>query len=131
MQVLDITSGASTGGTVTGTGRHYVRNVEDATRIAIEHEVTAVGGAPTMTFTVQGCPAGADPTNTANWIDIAYVTGDATVATAKTAITVTAVGETIRYIDGLDKRFFHAIGINVSANNNVTYRTKLIRADRV
>ena len=130
VQVLNITSDAAFGATVTGTGRHYVRNLEDATRIAVHHEVTAVGATPTMTFTIQGCPAGLDPTVSANWIDIAYVTGDATVAVAKTAITVTTVSNTVRYIDGLDKRFFHAIGINVTANTNVTYRTKLLRADR-
>lgn len=115
----------------TGTGRSFMNNLEDATRMAVEFSVDAIGATPTITYTVQGCPMGRDSSVAGNWVDIAWVTEDATVATSKAGTTATTVSKKTHYIDGLDKRSFGAIGVNVSANTNVTYTVKVFRADRM
>lgn len=106
---------AATGST--GTGRKAAAGFEGVNRLMIEVVVEAVGATPTMTFTIQG-----STDNGATFADIAYVDPDATVASAKTAKTVTTVGRTVLFVDGLDKRFWDQIAVNVSANTNVTFR---------
>jgi hypothetical protein len=88
--------------------------------------VEAIGATPTLTYTIQGLKAGGDPTVAADWADIAYVDGDATVASSKAGIVVTTqVGRTVKFLDGMDLRFFEAVAVNVSANTNVTYRANV------
>jgi hypothetical protein len=59
---------------------------------------------------------------------------DATVASSSAAVAVPspAAGvKSVRYIDGLDKRFFKAIRINATANTNVTnWDAELQRVDQ-
>lgn len=114
----------------TGTGRQSIRNLADCTRAEIEFVVENVGATPTVTFQVEGLRIGGDPTVAADWTVLSLLTADASVATSSTAITVTATGNTRRYIDGLDKRFFDALAINVTANTNITFHSNLNRADR-
>lgn len=113
----------------TGTGRQYIDGLSEATRLEVEFEVEAVGGTPTVTFQIEGLLPNTDPTVAANWVKLAYVTEDATVATSSAAITKTAVGKSRYYVDGLDKRFFRAYAVNVTANTNVTYSSRLNRQD--
>jgi hypothetical protein len=115
----------------TGTGRNYVRNFADATRVAVELIVEAVGGTPTLSYQVQGLRPGGDPTVAADWYTLSVLDPDASVATTNAPPAVTAVGKTTKYIDGLALRFFDAIAVNVTANTNVTFRTNIYRADRV
>lgn len=103
----------------TGTGRGSAANTEDILRGEIEFQVEAVGATPAISWTVQGSADGT------TWVDIAYVTQDATVAASKAAQTGIAVAKTILFIDGLDKRFFNFIAVNVSSNTNVTYSARL------
>lgn len=114
----------------TGNTRAYIRNLQDMTRGEIEFKIEAVGATPTVSFVVQGLNIGGDPTVDADWSTLALGVADATTASSTTAVTVTAVGKTRRFIDGLDKRFFDAIGILTSANTNVTFSSYLNRADR-
>jgi hypothetical protein len=111
---------AATG--TTGTGRFSAEDFWPAKRIAVEFVVEAVGATPTATFTIQGLKVGGDAATASDWADIAYVEGDSTVAASKAGITVTTVSRTVKFIDGLDKRFFESIAVNVSANTNVTFR---------
>lgn len=113
----------------TGTGRQYIANLQSAIRLEVEFIVEAVGGTPTLTYNVQGLRPGGDPTVAADWDNLGLLTADSTVAASNAAITVSAVGSTRRYIDGLDKRFYDAIGVNVTANTNVTYRANINRVD--
>lgn len=106
----------------TGTGRKYAHGFFGAALIAVEFVVEAVGATPAITYTIQGLKPGGDAATASDWADIAYVDGDSLVAAAKTGITLTATGRTVKYVDGLDKRFFEAIAVNVSANTNVTFR---------
>jgi hypothetical protein len=90
--------------------------------LAIEFVVEVAGATPTVTFTIQSLAPGGDPAVAADWQDTGYVTGDSTVAAVKTALTRTAVGRTVVYVDGLDKRFYDGIAVNISANTNITFR---------
>lgn len=104
----------------TGLGRKSAAQVEGlGRRLAIEFEVEAVGATPTVTYTVQGSLDGT------NWFDLQYVTEDSAVAAAKTAIVTTAVSKKFVYLDGLDKRFFRHVAVNVTANTNVTYSARV------
>jgi hypothetical protein len=114
----------------TGTGRKSAPGVSHAPRMAIEVAVEAVGGTPTMTFTLQGLLPGGVIATATDWIDLAYLDGDATVATSKAAIVVTAVGRTVKYLDGLDLRFFDAVAINITANTNVTFHASVYPVQR-
>lgn len=106
----------------TGTGRFSADSFWSAKRIAVEVVVEAVGATPTATYTIQGLKVGGDAATASDWTDIAYVDGDATTASSKAGVVVTTVSRTVKFIDGLDKRFFEAIAVNVSANTNVTFR---------
>lgn len=106
----------------TGTGRKFALGFPRVPLVAIEFVVEAIGATPTVTFTIQVLKAGGDPAVAGDWVDTNYVDADSSVAAAKTGITMTAVGKTVKYIDGLDKRFYDAVAVNVSANTNVTYR---------
>lgn len=106
----------------TGTGRKFAKGFARVPLVAIEFVVEAVGATPTVTFTIQALRAGGDPAVAADWLDTGYVTADSTVAAAKTAITRTVVGADTLYVDGLDKRFYEALAVNISANTNVTFR---------
>lgn len=83
--------------------RHSAANVEDAKKVAV-----VVTPTTSVTFTIQGSHDGV------NWTDLEYLTEDSAVAAVKTAIT--AAGEKIVYVDGLDKRFYSHLAINVSAH---------------
>jgi hypothetical protein len=102
----------------TGTGRKSAAGFKGADRILVEVEVEAIGSTPTMTFTIQTSVDGT------NWSDTGYVTLDSTVAAAKTAIVVTTVGVTQRFIDGLATRSPEYVAVNVTANTNVTYSAR-------
>jgi hypothetical protein len=101
----------------TGTGRFSAAGLSSARRVYVRVEVTAVGATPTMTYTIQGSDDGG-----VTWQDIQYVTPDSSVAASKAAVVVTTVSVAQYFIDGLDKRFFDQIAVNVSANTNVTFK---------
>jgi hypothetical protein len=105
-----------------GTGRKSAHGFDPAPAIAVEFVVEAVGATPTLTFTIQGLKPGGSEAVETDWADVAYVDGDSTVAASKLGIVVTVVGRTVKYIDGLDKRFFDTVAVNVSSNTNVTFR---------
>jgi hypothetical protein len=105
-----------------GTGRKYAMGFARVPLIAVEFVIEAVGSTPTVTFTIQGLQAGGEPGTATDWSDTGYVTPDSTVAASKAAIVKTAIGRYVYYVDGLDKRFYDGIAVNISANTNVTYR---------
>lgn len=112
----------------TGTGRKYALGTHKLNRVAIEHVVEAVGGTPTMTFTIQGLRPGGNEATAGDWVDLYYVDGadpNPATAAAKTGITVTATGTTTKFVVDLTRWFWDGIAINVSVNTNVTYRTNL------
>lgn len=110
----------------TGNSRAYVMGVSrEPQRVEVELNVEAVGATPTATFTVQGLVPGGNPATASDWVNLALLQADSTVAASNAAVVLTTVGLTRRWIDGIDKRFFDAVGVNVTANTNVTYSTKL------
>ena len=120
----------------TGNNDHYAHGLDNAQVIAIEFQVEAVGGTPTVTFQVQGAldrAAGAADTDLADasnqWDNVALITPDASVAASSSAITVTSAGKTIRYVAGLDLRAYRKIRLHVTANTNVTYSARLHRSE--
>jgi hypothetical protein len=111
---------AATG--TTGTGRNYARGLDTALAVGIEIVAEVVGGTPVLTFTIQGLKLGGDPTVAADWQDVAVVVANSLTAATLAPTIPMSVGRNIFYIDGLDKRFFEGIAVNVTANTNVTYR---------
>ncbi len=114
---------AATG--TTGTGRKIAAGFKHASLIAIELFYEVVGATPVFTFTVQGLKVGGDPSVATDWTDLGVVVPDSTVAATKTPSLAPTQGQTARgtfYLDGLDKRFFDQIAVNVATNTNVTYR---------
>lgn len=89
-----------------------------AKRIAVEFEVEAVGATPTVTFKIQGALGDEDLS------DLQYVKADSSTAAAKTGIAVTAVGKTVVFVDGLDKRLLDRIAVVTSSNTNVTFSAR-------
>lgn len=84
--------------------------------VAVQFEVSAVGATPTATFQIEGTLDGV------NWFAVArYSESSETVDVA--AVTVTAVGRTIKYID-IRKRPLLKLRVNVTANTNVTFNAK-------
>jgi len=112
----------------TGTGRFPAHVVPESPLIAIEFVVEAVGATPTVTYTIQGLRPGAESTDSAEWVDLMYLDMDSSVAASKAGIVATTVSRVVKYLDGLDRRFFEAIAVNVSANTNVTFRANLYQA---
>lgn len=108
------------------TGNQFakIQRCADFSRAAVEIEVEAVGGTPTATFTVKGLPVGMVDI-AANYIPLALDQADATVASSNAPIVLTTVGKTRRFIAGLVSRSFDAFAIDVTANTNVTYSTRL------
>jgi hypothetical protein len=113
----------------TGNGTFVIRNLWDVKRAEVEFEVEAVGATPTVTFAIEGLVPGGTPATAADWVVLAVIQADSTVAASNAAITVTALGKTRRWIDGLDKRMFDAFRVNVTANTNVTYSARLKTSD--
>lgn len=85
----------------------------------VEFQVEAAGATPAISWTVQGSHDGT------NWVDLEYVTDDSAVAAAKAAQTGVAVGTVRVFVDGLDKRFWEYLAVNVASNTNVTYSARL------
>jgi hypothetical protein len=106
----------------TGTGRKYAGTFSPVLGLAVEIVLEVVGGTPAFTFTIQGLEPGGDPTVAADWNDVAVVVANSLTAATVTPSVSIAVGRTVFYIDGLDKRFFERIAVNVATNTNVTYR---------
>lgn len=115
--LLDITLAGS--GT-TGTGRFSAAGMDEFSHVAVVVNRTAIGATPAISWTVQGSLDGT------NWTDVAYVTSDATVASSKAPQTTATVAQTILFVDGLDKRRFTHLAVNVSANTNITFNAKLL-----
>lgn len=113
---------AKAGSTGTGTFTPVNGGLEMNTRLAVVVTCELAGGTPALTWTVQGSIDGV------NWDTLSLLAPDASVATSNAAVaTPIATGaNTVRYIDGLNLRFFPKIRINVSANTNVTFNAKLI-----
>lgn len=105
----------------TGTGRKSAHGFHRAQLIAIEIVLETVGGTPAFTFTVQGLKPGGDESQASDWSDVAVVVANSTTAATATPSVTLAAGRNVFYIDGLDKRFFDSVAVNVTANTNVTY----------
>lgn len=88
-------------------------------RVAVEFKVEAVGATPTVSWQVEGSINGTD------WFSCDLIQADGTVAGSNAVVTQTAVGTQIRYVDGLDKRWFSALRVRTTANTNVTFSSKL------
>lgn len=99
----------------TGNNTHTVGLSPQETQVAVDIVVEAAGATPTATFTVQGSADGT------NFYPLSLLQADASVATSNAAIVLTAAGDTLRYVDGLDKRFLRNLRVVVSANTNITY----------
>lgn len=106
----------------TGTGRKSAHGFHRAQLIAIEIVLENVGVTPAFTFTIQGLKPGGDEATATDWSDVAVVVANSTTAATATPSVTLATGRYVFYIDGLDKRFFDSIALNVTANTNVTYR---------
>lgn len=119
----------------TGTGRSTVKHVEGWRTVAIEFEVEAIGATPTVTFTVQGQldrtpPKLDDDPASPLWENLAYVRSDATTAASSAAQVITTVSKTILWVEGLEKRSFRSLAINVTANTNVTFSARMHVAEQ-
>lgn len=94
--------------------------VADYEALALQFVIEAVGATPTVTFKFQGSLDGT------NWYDIAYVT-DANDTVAVAALTKTATGAWVMFLDNPLARRYKFIRPVVSANTNVTYRAEAYR----
>lgn len=109
----------------TGTGRFAAHGLDDAPMLGVEIVLETVGGTPAFTFTIQGLKIGGDEATATDWEDLAVVQANSvTAATATPSVTLSA-GRYTFYVDGLDKRFFDSIALNVTANTNVTFRANV------
>lgn len=116
----------------TGTGRFSAAHGFDySEKIGVEFVVEAIGATPTLSFTIQGLKLGGDATVATDWVDIEYVDIDSATAVSKAAIVVTTTGRTVKFVDGLDKRVFDGIAVNVSANTNVTFHANAYSRERI
>lgn len=109
----------------TGTGRFAAHGLDDAPMLGIEVVLEVVGATPAFTFTVQGLKLGGDEVTATDWQDLAVVVANSTTAATATPSVTLATGRYVFYVDGLDKRFFDSIALNVSANTNVTFRANV------
>lgn len=106
---------APTGSTGTGTFTPAL-GLEHANKIAVE--VDAAAGGTSATFTIQGTMDGVA------WFDLEYLDLDSATAVSKAALTLNPASQLVKYIDGLNYRFFTGIRINVSANTGITFGAK-------
>ena len=106
----------------TGTGRKSAHGFASAKRVAIEIELEVVGGTPAFTFTVQGLKPGGAEATASDWENVAVVVSNSTTAATAAPTVSLSVGRYIFYVDGLDKRFWESLAVNVTANTNVTYQ---------
>lgn len=92
----------------------------DTGPIAIQFVVEVAGGTPTVTWKAQGSLDGS------NWYDLFYLT-DASDTPAATALTSTAVGAKVIYLDmGVGtSRQYPMYRVVTSANTNITYRAEM------
>lgn len=114
---------AATGST--GNNTHTGVNVAPSTvpTTAFEFIVEVAGATPSITWKVQGTidPVSVTDAN-ANWVDIPYLPANTDVS-AVAALTATAVGGTLIFLDTASgQRFFRRLRLVTSANTNVTYR---------
>lgn len=113
---LSLLAPAGSTGNVTGAAV----GCADASRVAVQLVVEAVGGTPTVTWKAQGSHDGV------NWYDVFYLTDASDTATAATR-TATAVGAQTLWLDrNGGSRFYAWYRIVTSANTNVTFRAELI-----
>ena len=104
-------------------------NVMTAPLLAVEFVVESAGATPTITFNVQGLKPGGSAAVSTDWVNLALLDMDASVATSNAAITLTAVGRTVKYLDGLDRRFIAGVAVNVTANTNIVFHANAWRVD--
>lgn len=106
-----------------GTGLFKASGFEHADKILVEFQVEAIGATPTLTFTIQGSVDGV------NFSDVEYLDLDSATAVSKAGIVVTTASLTRKYLDGLAQRFVSHVGVNVSANTNVTFSARAYKVD--
>lgn len=110
-------------GPTSATGLYKATGMDGFDVVAVVMNRTAIGGGPAISWTVQGSVDGV------TWQDLAYVTPDSTVAASKAAQTTATVSQTVLFIDGLDKRRFEWLAINVASDTNVTFTAQLLVED--
>lgn len=91
--------------------------------IAAQLVVEVAGGTPTVTWKVQGSLDGG-----LNWYDCLYVT-DSSDTAAATALTSTAVGAKVIFLDNRPSRAYTSYRLVTSSNTNITYRGELYEVD--
>ena len=109
------------------TGRFSADNVATASLLGIEIVLDAVG--TVFTFTIQGLKLGGNPSIASDWQDVAVLTAKSTDAATATPSVTVATGRNVFYIDGLDRRFFRAIALNVTANTGVAWHANAWRVE--
>lgn len=108
----------------TGNNTHNGVCVGAADAVAVSFIVEVAGGTPTVTWKVQGS------LDNLNWFDVQYVT-DASDTGAKTALTATAVGAQVIWLDTVSgSRFYDNFRLVTSSNTNVTYRCEMSYLER-
>lgn len=114
-----ITHAAGTTGNVTSSA---VAINEDAEAYCAEINVSAVGGTPTVTFTLEVSMDGT------NWYAIGFLSNNND--TVQTSLVSTGVGRALLYANLVNTRFAKYIRVVSSANTNVTFDTKVWTYDR-
>jgi hypothetical protein len=108
----------------TGNGLFKALGFSRASRIAVEFQVEAVGATPTVTIGLKGLMPGGDPAVASDWVVLGMQQMDSSVADNNTPFALTAVGRTVRFVGGIDSRFFEGIAVDVTANTNVTFSAR-------
>lgn len=104
----------------TGNNTHAGQSLPgDMVSLALEFEITAVGGTPTVTFKFQGSLDDSDtPDASSDWFDLMVLPSDADVAVA--TATKTAVGAYTYFLANA-RLAIRKVRVVTSANTNVTY----------
>lgn len=108
----------------TGNNTHPSQGVPEGTlALAVEFEITAVGGTPTVTYKVQGSlDDGSTDDASSDWFDLIVLPSASDTAVATD--TKTAVGA-FTYFLAQARMLVRKVRLVTSANTNVTYEADL------
>ena len=106
---------------------HPSVQLADYDSLAFEFVVDVAGGTPTITWKVEGSPDEPDVDDAdSHWYDVFYLT-DGTDTPSKAALTATAVGAQIIFLDNPLARRYRKYRLVTTSDTNVSYHADAYR----